>query len=215
VRKIYNQSNKLLKRYTPVVWALIQNMVSFNITHIKRELNSIVDRLVVFATCPTRKLLPQKLDCTFLSLYRPHLPNNVESWQVFPDDEIICAFLQNEIYKSKEIISLEDNKISKGMTPLESSFSTSDVSNKKDKEEEESKRKIGDIIPVNIGTQDHPKILKIGAQCCDNEKQRFMDLIHEFRYVFSQSHEDLHGFDPSGIHHAISIEEEAKPVRKK
>jgi len=49
------------------------------------------------------------------------------------------------------------------MNPLESSFSTSDVSKNKYKEEEESKRKIGEIISVNIGTQDHPKILKIGA----------------------------------------------------
>jgi ribonuclease HI len=80
VRKIYNPTNKLLKRYTQVVWDLIQNILFFNITHIKRELNSIADKLVVFAASPTRKLLPQRPDCTFLSLYRPHLPNNVESW---------------------------------------------------------------------------------------------------------------------------------------
>jgi hypothetical protein len=67
----------------------------------------------------------------FCLLYRPHLPNNVESWQVFPDDEGICAFLQNDLYKPKEIISLEDNKIPKGLTPLESSFSMSDVGKKK------------------------------------------------------------------------------------
>jgi hypothetical protein len=77
----------------------------------------------------------------------------VESWQVFPNDEIICDFLQNDIYKPKKIISLEDNKIPKGMTPLENLFSTSDVRNKKDNKEEESKQKIGDIILVNIGTQ--------------------------------------------------------------
>jgi hypothetical protein len=66
----------------------------------------------------------------------------VESWHVFLDDQSICVVLQNEIYNPKETISLENNKIPKRMSPLESSFSTSDVSNKKDKEEEESKRKI-------------------------------------------------------------------------
>jgi hypothetical protein len=167
-------------------------MLSFNITHIKRELNSMADRLVVFAASPTRKLLPQRPDCTFLSLYRPHIPNNEESWQVFPDDESICAFIQNEPYNPKEIISLEDNKIPKGLNPLESSFSTSDVSNNKDHKEEESKWKIGDIIPVNIGTQENPKILKIGAQCSEEEKKKFMDLFHEFKDVFSWSYEDLH-----------------------
>jgi ribonuclease HI len=53
VRKIYNPNNKLMKRYAQAVWALIQNLLSFNITHIKRELHLMVDRLVVFATSPT------------------------------------------------------------------------------------------------------------------------------------------------------------------
>jgi hypothetical protein len=38
------------------------------------------------------------------------------------------------------------------LNPLEISFSTSDVRNNKDRKEEESKWKIGDIIPVTIGT---------------------------------------------------------------
>jgi ribonuclease HI len=96
MRKIYSPRNKLMKCYTQVVWALISNMLSFNITHVKRELNSMTDRLVVFVASPTRKLLPQRPDCTFQSLYRPHIPDNVESWQVFPNDEGICAFIQNE-----------------------------------------------------------------------------------------------------------------------
>ena len=105
-------------------------MLSFNITHVKRELNSMADRLVVFATSPTRQLLPQRPDCTFQSLYRPHLPENVESCQVFLSDEGICAFIQNEPFKPKEIISVEDEKFPKDLTPLESSFSSSDVGNK-------------------------------------------------------------------------------------
>jgi hypothetical protein len=88
--------------------------------------------------------------------------------------------LQNEPYKPKEIISLEDDKIPKGLTPLESSFSTSDVGNKENKKEEESKRKVGDTIPLNIGTHDSPKIIKIGAQCSEEEKKKFMDLFQEF-----------------------------------
>jgi hypothetical protein len=79
-------------------------------------MNSMEDRLVVFAAIPTRKFLPERPDCTFMSLYHPHFPDNVESWQVFPDNESICAFLQNEPLKRKEIISLEDNKFPKGLT---------------------------------------------------------------------------------------------------
>jgi ribonuclease HI len=58
VRKIYLPRKKLMKRYTQVVWVLISNLLSFNITHVKRELNSMDDRLVVFAAYPTQQLLP-------------------------------------------------------------------------------------------------------------------------------------------------------------
>jgi ribonuclease HI len=54
VCKIYSPRNKLLKRYIQTVWMLISNLLSFNITHVKRELNSMADRLVMFATSPTR-----------------------------------------------------------------------------------------------------------------------------------------------------------------
>jgi ribonuclease HI len=95
VRKIYSPSNKLMKRYTQTIWALISNLLSFNITHVKRELNSMGDRLVVFAASPNRKILPHRPDCTFQSLYRPHIPDNIKSWQVFPGDESIYVFIQN------------------------------------------------------------------------------------------------------------------------
>jgi ribonuclease HI len=215
VRKIYSPSNKLMKRYTQTVWALISNLLSFNITHVKRELNSMDDRLVVFAASPTRQLLPHRPDCTFQSLYRPHIPDNIESWQVFPNDESICAFIQNEPFKPKEIISIEDDKIPKGLTPLESSFSSSDVGNKEKQKEEESKRKVGETISLNIGTPESPKNVKIGAQCSDEEKMKFAKLLGEFQDVFSWSYEDLCGFDPGLIQHAIPIKEGIKPVRQK
>jgi ribonuclease HI len=80
VRNIYVPNNKLLKRYTQVFWMLISNLLSFNITHVNREINSMVDRLVVFATSPTRQILPHGPDCMFQYLYCPNLPDNVESW---------------------------------------------------------------------------------------------------------------------------------------
>jgi ribonuclease HI len=199
VHKIYSPRNKLMKRYTQTVWALISNLLSFNITHVKRELNSMADWLVVFAASPNRQLLRHRPNCTFQYLYHPHIPNNIESRQVFPSDESIHAFIQNEPYKPKEIISIKDNKIPKGLTPLESSFSSSDVGNKEKQKEEESKRKVGETISLNIGTPKSPKNVKIGAQCSDEEKMKFAKLLGEFQDFFSWSHEDLHGFDPGLI----------------
>jgi hypothetical protein len=96
---------------------------------------------------------------------------------------------------------MENNKILKGLTPLESSFSSSDVGNKEIHKEEESKRKVGETISLNIGTPDSPKNVNIGAQCTDEEKMKFTDLLREFQDVFAWSYEDLRGFDPSLIQH--------------
>ena len=101
------------------------------------------------------------------------------------------------------------------MTPLESSFSSSDVSNKEIHKEEESKRKVGDTISLNLWTSESPKMVKLGAQCFNKEKEKFTELLHEFQYVFAWSYTDRRGFDPALIQHAIPIKEGIKPIRKK
>jgi hypothetical protein len=68
---------------------------------------------------------------------------------------------------------------------------------------------------VNIGTQEILNILKIGGQCFEDENKKFMDLLCEFKDVFSWSYKDIYGFDPSIIQHAIPIKEGAKTVRHK
>jgi hypothetical protein len=125
----------------------------------------------------------------------------------------VLSFKMNRL--SLRIISIENNKIPKGLTPLESSFSLSDVGNKEKQKEEESKNKVGEIISLNIGTPEAPENVKIGAKCSDEEKMKFAKLLGEFQYVFSWSYEDLRGFDPGLIQHSIPIKEGIKPVRKK
>jgi hypothetical protein len=110
---------------------------------------------------------------------------------------------------------MEDNKILKGLTPLESSFSLSDVGNKEKHKEEDSKRKVGETISLNNGTPKSPKNVKIAVQCSNEEKLRFTKLLGEFQDVFSWSYEDICGFDPSLIWHVIPIKEGIKTVRKK
>jgi ribonuclease HI len=78
VRNIYSPRNKFMKQYTQTVLELISNLLSFNITHVKRELNSMVDRLAVFAASPNQQILSHRPDYNFQSLYRPHIPDNIE-----------------------------------------------------------------------------------------------------------------------------------------
>jgi hypothetical protein len=44
---------------------------------------------------------------------------------------------------------------------------------------------------------------------------KFVKLLGEFQDVFAWSYEDIHGFYPTLIQHAIPIKEGIKPVRKK
>jgi hypothetical protein len=68
-------------------------------------------RLAIFAASPNQQLLPHRPDCSFQSLYRSCIPENVESWQDLPNNENICAFIQDEPLKPKEIISIENDNI--------------------------------------------------------------------------------------------------------
>ena len=74
---------------------------------------------------------------------------------------------------------------------------------------------MGETIPLNIGTPESPKNVKIGDQCSDEEKLKFTKLLREFQDVFYWSYEDLRGFDPTLIQHSIPIKEGIKSVRKK
>jgi hypothetical protein len=73
---------------------------------------------------------------------------------------------------------------------------------------------VGETISLNIGTLEATKNVKIGAQCSDEEKMRFAKLLGEFKDVFAWSYEDLHGFDPGLIQHAILVKEGIQLVRK-
>jgi hypothetical protein len=101
------------------------------------------------------------------------------------------------------------------LNPLESSFSLSDVGNKEKQKEEDSKRKVGETISLNIRTPESPKNFKIGAQCSDEEKMKFVELLGEFQDVFSWYYEDLRGFYYGFIQHSIPIKEGIKSVRQK
>jgi hypothetical protein len=94
-------------------------------------------RLAVFETSPNQQLLPHRPDCSFQSLCHSYIPGDVESWQALPNNKSICDFIEDEPLNPEESISMENNKIPEGLSPLESSFSSSDVGNKEEQKEEE------------------------------------------------------------------------------
>jgi hypothetical protein len=74
---------------------------------------------------------------------------------------------------------------------------------------------VGETISLNIGMPESPNNVKIGAQCFDEEKMKFVKLLGEFQDIFAWSYEDLCGFDPALIQDVVPIKEGIKPVRQK
>jgi len=66
--------------YLNYLGTYLEPIIFQHLTHVKRELNSMADRLAIFKASPNRQLLPHRPDFTFQSLYRPHIPDNIESW---------------------------------------------------------------------------------------------------------------------------------------
>ena len=68
---------------------------ALNIIEIPREQNSMADNLAVAASTlqPSEELMngDRKLEIRF----RPSVPENMEHWQVFRDDEQILRFIHN------------------------------------------------------------------------------------------------------------------------
>jgi hypothetical protein len=152
-----------MERYSQTIWALVSNLLSFNITHVKSELNSMADRLAVFAASPNQQLFSHRPDCAFQYLYRPCIPDNVGSWKALPNDESIFVVIQDEPPKPKEIISIENHNIPEGLTPLESLFLSSDVGNKEKHKEEELQKKVVETISMDIRTPGYSTNIKINV----------------------------------------------------
>jgi hypothetical protein len=98
------------------------------------------------------------------------------------------------------------------LTPLESSFSSSDVGNKEKQKEEELRRKVGETISLNIGALESSRNVNISTQCSDKEEMKFAKLLGGFQKVSAWPYKDLRGFDPGLLQNAIPIKESMKPV---
>jgi hypothetical protein len=77
--------------------------------------------------------------CKMEVLFRPFVPDNLEHWQVFEDDDQIIRFMEKnkEFTDSQvafladsmdlEVINLQSNTLPKGCIPLENLFDRHDV----------------------------------------------------------------------------------------
>jgi ribonuclease HI len=94
VRNIYQEKHPRLRTYRNEVWDLIDSFfLTFNISFVPREDNTLVDSLYVSAS-NFKIPLPPKLKYDVEVKYRPSIPDNVKNWKVFEVDLEIKIFLE-------------------------------------------------------------------------------------------------------------------------
>jgi hypothetical protein len=72
-----------------------------------------------------------------------------------------------------------------------------------------------EVIEFNIGSKNNPRMIKIGKGTTPAERKSIINLIREYKDVFSWSYDDLKAYKGDIIQHAIPLKEGAKPFRQK
>ena len=111
--------------------------------------------------------------------FRPSVLDNMEHWQVFHDDEQILKFIHNIEEFSNFNVSFQEegkeyqgegdqfnNPVPHGLASLEHIFDRHDR-----KKNNIDSMKLGDYIEINIGTNNEPKMIKIGKGTSEKGKE--------------------------------------------
>ena len=68
---------------------------------------------------------------------------------------------------------------------------------------------------INIGSEDDPKILKIGSSLSLEEKERPTHFLKQHEEVFAWTYEDMTGLDTKLVEHRLVLKPDVKPVKQK
>jgi hypothetical protein len=154
-------------------------------------------------------------------VFRPSVPDNLEHWQVFDDDAQILRFMQGskEFSNSQinflvdsmnlEVIDFPNNTLPKGCIPLEQMFDRHDIYRGKPVEDHSDK-----VLEFNIGTKIEPRMVKIGKGTTKAKRSEILDLIRQFKDVFTWTYDDLKAYRSDVIQHTIPLVDGAKPFRQ-
>ena len=69
--------------------------------------------------------------------------------------------------------------------------------------------------PINLGTNDEPKMIQVGNTLTIFEKDALVALLTEFKKVFAWSYEDMLRIDTDIVLHCIPTDPTMKPIKQK
>jgi len=93
INRTFQAKHPRLKAYRDEVWRLKDSFDNFCISYIPRAKNQLDDSLVVSSSLFITPM-PPRLVYEVQMKYRPSLPDNIQHWKVFDDDDEVNRFLQ-------------------------------------------------------------------------------------------------------------------------
>jgi ribonuclease HI len=95
VKNKYACKSERLRKYRNAIWDTIEFFDAIDIIVIPRDQNSLADSLVVATSTlqPSEDLMKGKGKLKII--FRPFVPDNIDHWQVFKDDEQILRSIHN------------------------------------------------------------------------------------------------------------------------
>ncbi|KAH9320393.1 hypothetical protein KI387_044493, partial [Taxus chinensis] len=200
---IFQVKNRRLKHYRNLFWDSIEFLDAFSIEVMPRERNTRSNSLVVSGSLliPHPNFSQEKF--TIEMIHRKNIPDNVNNWKVFNDDQHLLSFLElrdnfdqlyfegsdtflRECVSSDEgdikeemnqdgCIKLKGNKIPKGLVSLENLFDKHDryIKSKTSQGAQKSTK----CENFNIGSLHEPKMVNIGKCCTLEEKKKVVNLL--------------------------------------
>jgi ribonuclease HI len=180
----FSTKNEKLKKYRDMAQNISKTFKRISLEAVPREENHVADALAVSASNLQPCEGPLHDKCKMEVLFRPSIPDNLEHWQVFEDDDQIIRFMENskEFTDTQinfladsmdlEVINLQNNTLPKGCIPLENLFDRHDVfkGRRTNKQAEEA-------LEFNIGTEMDPRAIKIGKGTTEKERKAILGLI--------------------------------------
>ena len=68
---------------------------------------------------------------------------------------------------------------------------------------------------INLGSEEDPKEVKIGASLHPDVKRRLIELLKEYVDIFAWSYQDMPGLDTDIVEHRLSLKPECPPIKQK
>jgi hypothetical protein len=173
--------------------------------------------------------------------HRPSIPDNVQHWQVFEDDEQLRKFLESldefsETYNDQEnqndpIWIMQEGEDAKEFHDKIANHRMLVLKNNQipkgliplerlfNKDDIPSKTTLQpqpeEVEDCNIGTVDNPKMVKLSKFLSVENKNKYTELLKKYKDVFAWSYEDLKTYDTSVIEHKIPLKPGVKPFKQK